>query len=103
MFVGQNEIINLQVGPELTDFIAPHDTVIFPMAFTLTPEQGRSLLRHPELSVGQVRLPWHASRNVSGDDWVELSLHRDTGSFFVPRERGQPPTVPVRVVMSKGP
>lgn len=91
MFVGQNEIINLQVGPELIDFIAAHDTVIFPMAFTLTPGQGRSLLRHPELSVGQVRLPWHASRNVSGEDWAELSLPGDIGSFFVPRERGHHP------------
>lgn len=30
MFVGQNEIINLQVGPDLIDFIAPPRYCDFP-------------------------------------------------------------------------
>ena len=39
MFVGQNEILNLQVAPEfLPDSIVSHSSVIFPMAFPLPPE-----------------------------------------------------------------
>ena len=63
--------------------------------------RGRSLLGILNFRLGSSGCLDTPAKDGSGDDWVELSPRRDIWSFFVPRERGQLPTV--SVAMSKGP
>lgn len=69
MFVGQNEILNLQVAPEfLPDSIVSHSSVIFPMAFLLPPEQRGSLPRILNFQLGRSGCLDTLTRDGSGDD-----------------------------------
>ena len=45
-----------------TRLLVCHSSVIFPMTFSLPPEQGALPARNPKLSVGQLWLPGHSSK-----------------------------------------